>query len=430
MINVALPTIAQSLNVDAATVIWVVNAYGLAVVVTLLPFSSLAERIGFKRVFATGLAVFAVGALASAVAPNIQTLVLARVFQGLGASAIMCLFGGLMRHVYPVKLLSRGIAINAMNVAVNSVIGPTIGSTILSFADWRWLFVALMPLIILTTLVMRNLPDVACISTRFDFRAAGLSAITIGLFILGLDYLASYTLMAMLCMAISVALAAWVIRLSSGQTSPLVPVDLFRIAAIRSALAASVSSFAAQMATFVALPFYLQTTHGHDTMTVGLLMAGWPLGAAIMAIVAGRLADRVPVSVLCGIGAGAMASGSLLIVLLPNGVGLSWLMAAMILGGLGFGFFQTPNNRALLGSAPRQRSGAIGGLQAVTRVFGQTIGAALVASAFATGVQWGAALGLLVGVGFALIALLVNVRRYRQDRLHNISDSPNAPKLP
>jgi DHA2 family multidrug resistance protein-like MFS transporter len=416
MINVALPTIAHALQIDAATVIWVVNAYGLTVAVTLLPFASLAERVGFKRVFGAGLAGFAIGALASSLAPSIDVLIMARIMQGLGAAAIMCLFGGLMRHVYPVRLLSKGIAINAMNVAVSSVIGPTIGSTILLFADWRWLFVSLMPLVAVTALVMRHLPDVPTITNRFDVRAALLSVVAIGLFILGLDYLASYTVYALLCMVTSIALSVWLVRLSSGQTSPLVPVDLLRVGSIRSALGASVSSFAAQMATFVSLPFYLQTVHGHDPMTVGWLMASWPLGAAIMAVLAAKLADRVNVAILCAIGAAAMAFATLLIILLPTSVNTAWLMGAMFLGGLGFRFFQTPNNRALLGSAPRERASAVGGLQAVTRVFGQTTGAALVASAFAASQAFGSTMGLMVGMSFAIAALAINIRRYRLDR--------------
>lgn len=418
MVNVALPIIAKALQIDAATVIWVVNAYGLAVVVTLLPFASLAERVGFKRVFSGGLAGFTVGALASALAPNIELLIVARIVQGLGAAAIMCLFGGLMRHIYPARLLARGIAINAMNVAVTSVIGPTLGSLILSLAQWRLLFVVLMPLVLLTAFVMRYLPDVPTTTRRFDGRAALISAICIGLFILGLDYLASYTFAALLCMAASALLGAWLIRLSSAQTSPLVPIDLFRIGAIRSAVGASVSSFAAQMATFVSLPFYLQTIHGRDPMTVGWLMASWPLGAAIMALLAARLSDRVNVAILCAIGALATSLATLTLVLLPASSHTLWLMAAMLMGGLGFGFFQTPNNRALLGSAPRERASAVGGLQAVTRVFGQTTGAALVASAFAASPTLGATIGLLIGMSFALLALLINILRYRQDRVN------------
>lgn len=416
MVNVALPTIAQALKIEAATAVWVVNAYQLTVVMTLLPFSSVAERIGFKRLFAIGLIGFWIGAVGSALAPTIEVLLLTRILQGLGAASIMCLFGGLMRHIYPAKILSRGIAINAMNVAVNSVLGPTIGSALLSFADWRWIFVVLTPLIAATGYIMRHLPDVERVPGAFDYRSALLSAVTIGLFILGLDYLASYPALAIAAIAASLFLMVGLMRWSSSQPAPLVPVDLLKIAPIRSATAASICSFAAQMSTFVSLPFYLQLVYGHDPMTVGLLMASWPLGAAVMALLAGRLADRIAVSVLCALGALAMMSSMLAIILLPTSTQLPGLMAAMALGGVGFGFFQTPNNRALLGSSPRERAGAIGGLQALNRVFGQTIGAALVATSFAASQSNGPTLGLVVGASFSMLALLVNVRRYFQDQ--------------
>ena len=117
---------------------------------------------------------------------------------------------------------------------------------------------------------------------------------------------------------------------------------------------------------------------------------------------------------LAGCSAGAMALGVALIVVLPAGVSDYWLMLAMMLAGVGFGFFQTPNNRVLIGSAPRNRAGALGGLQATTRVFGQTFGGAVVASVFALGFGAGPQLGLMVAIVFALLAVTVNVIRYRQ----------------
>jgi len=414
MVNVALPDIALSLNTSAAATVWVVNGFGLTVAVTLLPFAAMAERVGFKRVFRIGLTLFVLGAIASALAPNLELLLLSRVVHGLGASAIMCLFGGLLRHIYPMRLLSRGIALNAVVVSVASVIGPTVASLILTVADWRWIFVSMVPLAFVAFFTMRALPEVARVERRFDFSAAVLSAIAIGFFIVGLDYLATYPLVAAVSVAISVFMAIGLVRRSLQQTAPLVPVDLLRIDAIRAALAASVSSFGAQMAAFVSLPFYLLITLERDALEVGLLMAAWPLGSTMMAPIAGRLADRYPVAVLCAIGSGAMLLGSLWIVLLGSDPNDVWLFAAMVLGGVGFGFFQTPNNRVLLGSAPRERAGAVGGLQAVTRVIGQTAGAALVAMAFTLGDSnelSNAINGLIVSVVLAAIALAINVRR-------------------
>jgi DHA2 family multidrug resistance protein-like MFS transporter len=109
-----------------------------------------------------------------------------------------------------------------------------------------------------------------------------------------------------------------------------------------------------------------------------------------------------------------MATGIAMIVLMPESASDVWLMLAMALAGIGFGFFQTPNNRVIIGSAPRHRAGALGGLQATTRVFGQTFGAAMDASAFSLSVTVGPTLGLTVGITFASIAVLVNVIRHRQ----------------
>jgi DHA2 family multidrug resistance protein-like MFS transporter len=103
MANVALPAIAASLAIDPSAVVWVVIAYNLTVVATLLPLSAVAERIGFPRMFALGMAVFMVSSLASASSGSLPALIASRIVQGLGSSMLMCLFGGLVRNIYPLS---------------------------------------------------------------------------------------------------------------------------------------------------------------------------------------------------------------------------------------------------------------------------------------------------------------------------------------
>jgi DHA2 family multidrug resistance protein-like MFS transporter len=412
MINVGLPAIAESLNESASTVVWVVNAYSLTVAMTLLPMAAIGERIGFKRLFRYGLITFVLAALASALAPNLPSLLISRIFQGMGGSAIMCLFGALVRHIYPPSLIGKGIGLNALTVAVSSVMGPSIGSFILSVATWHWIFFFSVPMGLLTLLGVRYLPDVAPLKSRFDWQAAMLSMSTIGLFIVGIDYLMGATWHGIALIAIAGLIGVALVRRSSKQAAPLVPVDLFRIPAMRYALAASSSTFAGQMATLVSLPFYLQITLERSQLSVGFLMAGWPTGAAFIALIAGRLSDRYSVALLCAIGAGSMALGLLGVVLMPASISDAWLFAAMLLSGIGFGFFQTPNNRVLIGSAPRHRAGALGGLQATTRVFSQTFGAAIVSLVFGLGLTSGPMLGLVVAIFFSLIAVTVNIVRH------------------
>ncbi|HCW21377.1 MAG TPA: MFS transporter, partial [Achromobacter sp.] len=116
--NVALPTIAVDLHASPAEAVWIVNAYNLAVVMTLLPLSALAERIGFRRMFTFGLILFTLASLGCALAGTLWQLTAARVFQGVGAATLMCMFGGLVRNIYPLKMLGRGISINDTTVAV------------------------------------------------------------------------------------------------------------------------------------------------------------------------------------------------------------------------------------------------------------------------------------------------------------------------
>ena len=414
MSNVALPTIARELNQSAAAVVWIVNAYGLTLVMTLLPMSAIGERTGFKRLFNYGLLLFTVASVASSVAPSLPWLLVCRVLQGLGGSAIMCLFGALVRHIYPPQMMARGIGINAMMVGVTSVLGPTIGSFILSVSSWHWIFAINIPIGLLALLGVKYLPDVAPIKGRFDWLSACLSMLTVGLIIVGIDYLSTYTWQSLGAIAMGILTGVVLMRRSNQQVAPLVPVDLLKISSLRFAIAASLCTFSAQMATFISLPFYLQQTLHRSQSSVGMLMAAWPMGAALIALIAGRMSNVYPVAILSGLGAGAMATGIAIIVLMPEHASDIWLMLAMGLAGVGFGFFQTPNNRVIIGSAPRHRAGALGGLQATTRVFGQTFGAAMVASAFSLSVSVGPTLGLIVGITFASVAVLVNVVRHRQ----------------
>lgn len=412
MVNVALPAIAKDLHIAPGLVMWVMIANSLTVVITLLPFSAVAERIGFRRVFALGLTVFMLGAVACALAASFPVLLTARVIQGLGSSMLMCLFGGLLRNIYPMNKLGFGISLNSLMVGSMAVLGPTIGAFVLQVSSWPWIFAIHVPLCILSYFGIRFLPEGPRSKHRFDWWACLLSMLMFGLAIIGLDTLADAPLKALGSLLVAGLAATVLVHRSRSQTAPMVPVDLLRITPVAYAVAASCCSFASAMAAFVALPFYFLNVLGYSYADIGILLGAWSIGTAVMAPVAGRLADKHQVSVLCGIGAACTTLGLLWVVLMPQGTDFIWVGASMLLGGVGFGFFQSPNNRAMLLGAPRKRSGAAGGLQATTRVFGQGLGTALTALAFHASTTHGAVLGIMVGVILALAALVINVLRY------------------
>ncbi len=409
--NVALPTIATDLNAQPSQAVWIVNAYNLAVVVLLLPLSALAERIGFRRMFTIGLGLFATASLCGALSTALWQLTLARVVQGVGAASLMCMFGGLVRNIYPLRMLGRGISLNATTVAVMSVLGPTLGSIILEVAHWRWIFAINLPVCAGVMLGLRHLPEVPRNNVRLDWLSALLCMLTLGVFISGVDTLGQSAWQGV-AMIVFATVAGWLlVRRAGNQPAPLVPVDLLRIRPLAFAVAASACTFAAQMASYVSLPFYFQQVLGRPYLEVGMLMGAWPVGTAIVAPLAGRMSDRYSAATLSGVGAAVMVAGLAALALLPLSASNPWIMAAMFVVGMGFGFFQTPNNRAMLSSAPRQRSGAAGGLQATTRVFGQSFGTALVAIAFAVGGARGPTFALLLATVCAALAVGVNAVR-------------------
>ncbi|OZI54027.1 MFS transporter [Bordetella genomosp. 4] len=409
--NVALPTISVDLQAQPSQAVWVVNAYNLAVVMLLLPLSALSERIGFRRMFSIGLALFTVASLCGAISTSLWQLTAARVVQGIGAASLMCMFGGLVRNIYPLRMLGRGISINATAVAVMSVLGPTIGSVILEVAHWRWIFAINLPICIGVMFGLRHLPEVPRSNIRLDWRSALLCMLTLGVFISGVDTLGQSAWRGVLLIAVAIVAGCILVRRVSHQPAPLVPVDLLRIRSVAYAVAASACTFAAQMASFVSLPFYFQQVLGRPYLEVGMLMGAWPVGTAIVAPLAGRMSDRYSAAMLSGAGAAAMVLGLATLAFLPLSASNTWIMVAMFITGMGFGFFQTPNNRAMLSSAPRQRSGAAGGMQATTRVFGQSFGTALVAIAFGMGGAHGPSVALILATLCAALAIGVNTVR-------------------
>jgi DHA2 family multidrug resistance protein-like MFS transporter len=403
--NIALPTIAHDLAVTDAESIWVVNSYQLAVTMSLLPLAALGEIVGYRRVHICGLVLFIVASLLCALSGQLLLLTVARVLQGLGAAGMLSVNMALIRFVFPRNKLGSGVGMNAMVGSVATAVGPTVASAILAVAHWPWLFAVNVPIGLVALLAAwKALPQTAPTASRFDATSAALSAATFGLLISGIDGLAHGQ--AAPVVAVELTLLALIgtvlIRRQMKLTSPLLPIDLLRIPLFALASAGSFCCFAAQGLAYVAMPFLLQNTLGFSQVSTGLLLTPWPLMVALISPLAGVLSDRYPPAILGGIGLIVMAAGLALMATLPahpSELAIVWRTAIC---GLGFGFFNSPNNRAMIAAAPPHRSGGASGMLATGRMLGQTIGAALVALCFEITPFHGASAALFVGAGFAL----------------------------
>jgi DHA2 family multidrug resistance protein-like MFS transporter len=383
--NIALPTISRELRVEPAATVWVVNAFQIAVAVTLLSFAALGDVVGYRRIYASGIVVFTVGSLLCALSGSLPALVSARILQGLGASAIMSVGPALYRTIFPSDQLGRAVGISALVVASSASAGPTIGGAILAVLPWPWLFAINVPLgAIDAALARRALPPPHTSGARFDIGSSLLSIPAIGLFVVGLDGFARDVppLLIAGSLAVSIACGAGFIARQARSDAPMLPLDIFAVRRFSLAAVTSLCSFVAQGLAYVSLPFLLQSVLGYSPFLSGLLITPWPLAIAVVSIVAGRLADRYPPPLLCTAGLVVLTAGLAGFATLPPHATAFDVVWRSALCGIGFGFFQSPNNRELLGSVPRRRSGAASGVLATVRVTGQTLGAALVAITF------------------------------------------------
>ena len=414
--NVALPTIGAELGISAADSIWIVNAYQLAIMVSLLSFSALGDVVGYRKVYIGGLMLFTVASVGCSLAGSLQTLVLARVMQGFGAAAITSVNTTLIRFIYPKARLGRGMGINATVVAVSSVAGPTLAAGILSVADWPWLFAVNIPMgLIALSLSRRFLPanPVRISGHRFDWRDAVMNALTFGLLMASVEGFSHGLDPRILSLGVAALLIVGFlfIRGQLREPYPILPFDLLRIPIFSVSVLTSICSFLGQMLAMVALPFYLQEACGYDDVQTGLLLTAWPAVIMVVAPAAGMLVERIHAGILGGTGLTMMAAGLFLLAFLPAHPTDFDIIWRLVLCGAGFGLFQSPNNSILIASAPPERSGSASGMLATARLIGQTTGAALMALLFHIVPENSTHTALLLAGGFAVTGAVISLAR-------------------
>jgi DHA2 family multidrug resistance protein-like MFS transporter len=412
--NIALPAIAADLHVSAADVVWVVNVYQIALVATLLPLGALGEIVGHERIYLGGLLLFTLASLGCAFAWSLPSLTAARALQGLGASGIMSVNAALVRFVYPTRMMGRGFGHNALVVGTAMTLGPTIASAILAVGNWPWLFAINLPFGVIAIVIgLNTLPKTPRATHAFDFLSAALTASCLGLFIIGIGSAAHGAPPALVVaeLVAAVLLGWFLTRRNADHPAPMLPIDLFRRPMFALSATTSVCSFSVQGLAMVALPFYFEDVLMRSQVETGFFMTPWPLVVAMMAPIGGRLSDRFPVGILGGLGLALLGIGMVLLATLPADPGTANIVWRTVVCGIGFGFFQTPNLRALMSSAPPHRSGSASSIVATARLTGQTLGAALAALCFALGGHNGATIALALGAGFAGLGSLMSFLR-------------------
>jgi EmrB/QacA subfamily drug resistance transporter len=391
IVNVALRTLENTFSTDFPTVQWVVLAYLLTLTTLMLTIGRLADMLGKKSIYAVGFIIFTLGSVLCGTATSIYWLIGFRVFQAIGAAMIMALGMAIITESFPGKERGRALGISGAIVSIGIVVGPTLGGLLISSLSWRWIFYVNLPIGILGTLmVIRFVPNIKPAGGQhFDYLGAITLFISLFSLLIALTNLqqigestSQVTRVILLFISFFTFLILFIfIELHSKE--PMIDLHLFKNRLFSTGLITGFFTFICIAGTVILIPFYLQIVLGYDTLKVGLLLAVVPISLGIFAPLSGSLSDRYgtrPITV----------SG--LIVLLLGYYAMSTLNAStneagFILRflpiGIGMGIFQSPNNSAIMGSAPQERLGIASGMLAITRSLGQTTGVAILGAVWA-----------------------------------------------
>ena len=413
MINIALPSMAAGMQIPANEAVWFANGYLLSAAMTLAIFAALAARVGYRPVFLAGLATFTLTSAGCALANTPELLTAMRVLQGIGGAATLSIAPALLRSVFPGRLLGRILGLHALLIASSSAIGPVLGGTIVDALGWQWLFaINVIPGAVALWLAWRSLPrKSASVSAPFDTPGAALSATFLGATIMAAN-------------GLNVESSGWgALALISGlmfirhirrARSPLLPPVIFQNGRFSLAALTSLASFISQGITFVALPFLFQSLYGFSPIASALLFTPWPLGIVLIAPHAGRWADTLSAPLISTLGLVIFVVGLTLLATLPASPSAWNICLRSLVCGMGFGCFQSPNNREMLSNVSREYASYASGVLSIVRTFGQCLGAAAVGVLLAVAHQAGLHMALWIAVAASAAAVLFSVSRLRK----------------
>ena len=414
IVNVALPTIAQDLRVDNSAVVLLVTVYQLIMVMVLLPMANLGDRIGHRNLYKMGLLLFTGGALLAFFAKSLPFLIIVRAIQAIGAAATLSVSAAMLRSIYPASQLGRGLGVNSVIVASSAALAPTVGGLILTVASWPWIFAVAVPLGLISMTFLNALPEPEPHDKPFDVFGAALCATTFGLVIAGAQSAVqgdSPVISGAIIVA-GLAIGHQFVRRELNVSRPILPVDLLAEPTFALSALAGFIAFAATVTFTLWLPFELQHHYGFTPPEIGAILAPWPLTFAIVSPLSGWLSDRIPAGLLGSVGLMVAACALLLFTMLPADPTYFDIVWRIVLLGVGFGFFFSPNNRLIIGSVPIERAAAAGGVVTTVRSLGQTSGATLVSVLLATSLGAGAA-PAVVAAGLAVIGAICSAVRLR-----------------
>lgn len=372
-VNLALPSIGKDLDATAIGLGWVISSFILSSAIFLLPFGRLADIIGRKKVFSTGILLFTISTFLIIFSQNITYLIVLRIFQGLASAMIFGTSLAIITSVFQPGERGKAMGINITAVYLGLSLGPVIGGLLTQFFGWRSIFAFLVPFgIISLILIKRKIKTEWAESSgeKFDWRGSAIYGIALASFMYGFSKLPST--FGWICLATGLITALAFVFFEKNISNPVFDIRLIlrnRVFAF-SGIAALIN-YSATSAIGFFISLYLQYLKGFDARTAGLIMISQPIAMTLLSPIAGRLSDRKNPGEIASVGMGMTAIGLILLCFFRETTPTYAIVLLLILMGVGFGLFSSPNSNAIMSSVEKRHLGVASGVVGTMRMVGQ-----------------------------------------------------------
>ncbi|MFE2427236.1 MFS transporter [Streptomyces sp. NPDC059373] len=410
ILNVALPSLRRDLHASVSGLQWTIDAYTLVLASLLMLAGSTADRIGRRRVFQTGLALFTIASVLCSIAPSLQWLIVFRMLQAIGGSMLNPVAMSIITNTFTERReRARAIGVWGGVVGISMAAGPIIGGALVEYASWRAIFWINVPIgLAALLLTARYVPESRAPKAR---RVDPVGQLLVIVLLGTLTYAiieapnAGWTSPLILgCVGVAVAALVSLIGYERRRVEPLIELRFFRSAPFSGATVIAVSAFAALAGFLFLNTLYLQDTRGLSALDAGLHLLPMAVMALVFAPLSGRMVgNRGPRLPLVLAGVATTASGLLLTTLNAHTSDLR-LYAAYVLFGIGFGFVNAPITNTAVSGMPRDQAGVAAAVASTSRQVGQSLGVAVVGALVAASLNI-AAWAVIAGCGAAVLLL-------------------------
>ncbi len=379
IVNVALPDMAQKLNVSMAAIEWVVTSFLITIAAFILIFGRLGDIKGKIKIFKFGVVLFTLGSFLCGFTNSLLVLVLARVLQAIGAAATMATNQGIVTQVFPAKERGRALGVIGTFVALGAMAGPPLGGFIVSIASWKYIFLVNVPIgIIVSILMVKIFPKIDSVNDeKLDGKGALLFTVSIvllfGAIVQGQN--TGYNNIYMIA-AFVISIIAFIafIYVEKRTEMPLLQLKIFNNSLFSISIVCALTSFIAISASNIILPFYFEDALKMPPAQAGLFMMISPVTLAIVAPISGYLSDKIGSELLTLIGLILTTIGLSLISTLTEKSIFAVLALFLVIMTLGNGIFQSPNNSLVMSTVSRDKLGIAGSVNSLIRNLGMVIG--------------------------------------------------------